>query len=134
MKSVKSTAFIGVLVLLATSIGAVIIQGKTNQEEKLKNYTYAKDVAPILNKYCLNCHGTDTENPSELFMDDFASLMKGGKHGETVVPGKPAVSNLYLKMLPEPPFGKQMPRGHRKITQEEIQIIKDWIEQGAKEK
>ena len=97
-------------------------------------YTYEKDVAPILKQYCLSCHGSDNMNPSDLYMDDFATLMKGGKHGVPIVPGQPGKSLLYLKLTPDPPFGKQMPRGHKKITPEAVQIIHDWIEQGAKEK
>jgi Planctomycete cytochrome C len=97
-------------------------------------YTYEKDVAPIIQKYCISCHGSDNMNPSDLYMDDFATLMKGGKHGVPVVLGNPEKSALYFKLLPDPPFGKQMPRGHKKITPEAVQIIHDWIQEGAKEK
>lgn len=105
-----------------------IMQGDT------LNYTYARDVAPIVKTYCLSCHESDNDNPSDLYMDDFASLMKGGKHGVPVVSGKPEESSMYFKLLPDPPFGKQMPRGHKKITPEAVKIIHDWIQQGGKEK
>jgi hypothetical protein len=67
-------------------------------------------------------------------MDDYATLMKGGKHGAPVVTGKPNESPLYFKLLPDPPFGKQMPRGRKKITPEAIKMIHDWIKEGAREK
>ena len=134
MKSATSIAFLGVFAFFVVSTGTLTTQQKSTQGERPKAYTYVKDIAPIVSKYCLNCHGTDTENPSELFMDDFESLMKGGKHGVAIVPGKPTESILYVKMMPDPPFGKQMPRGRKKISPEEVQMIYDWIEQGAKEK
>ncbi len=100
--------------------------------DTLKTYSYERDVAPIVKTYCFSCHSADDENPSELYMDSYESLVKGGKHGKPFVSGNPDSSVLFLKLLPEPPFGKQMPRGHKKITAEAIQIIHDWIQQGAR--
>ncbi len=110
-----------------------IAQEKSSNDNH-KSYTYEKDIAPIVKTYCLSCHGSDNENPSELYMDDYATLMKGGKHGIPVVSGKPEESSLYFKLRPDPSFGRQMPRGRKKITPESAQLIHDWIEQGAKEK
>ncbi len=97
-------------------------------------YTYTKDIAPIIDTYCISCHGSDNMSPSELYMDDFPTMMKGGKHGIPVIPGQPDKSSLYFKLLPDPPFGKQMPRGHKRITPEDVKIIHDWIQEGANEK
>jgi uncharacterized membrane protein len=134
MKLVNSIAAASAVILFVALPGPRAVQEQEKSAEKPKAYTYVKDVAPIVKTYCLNCHGTDSENPSELSMDDFGSLMKGGKHGVSLVPGKPNESNLYLKLLQDPPFGKQMPRGRKKMTPEAFQVIHDWIEQGAKEK
>lgn len=97
-----------------------------------KKLTYVKDVAPLIKSYCLPCHLAENENPSGLALDNYETLMTGGNHGNTVVAGKPKESNFYLKLLPSPPFGKQMARNKRKLTEEEVQIIFDWIQQAAK--
>jgi hypothetical protein len=97
-----------------------------------KELTYTKDVAPLIKANCLPCHLEENENPSGLSLDDYEKLMKGGNHGNTVVPGKPKESYLYLKILPNPPFGKQMARNKKKLTEEEMKLIHDWIAQGAK--
>ncbi len=97
-----------------------------------KKMTYVKDVAPIIKKYCLPCHLAENENPSGLALDTYETLIEGGNHGNTVVAGKPKESNLYLKLLPNPPFGKQMARNKRKLTEEEVQTIYEWIQGGAK--
>ena len=97
-----------------------------------KGPTYTKDVAPLIKKYCLPCHLEENENPSQLSMDNYELLMNGGEHGNTVLPGKPKESNLYLKLLPDPPFGKQMARNRKRLTKEELGVIFAWIEQGAK--
>jgi len=95
--------------------------------------TYSNDVAPVIKKYCLPCHSADNDNSSELIMDSFETMKEGGKHGDPFVAGKPKESNMYLKLSADPPFGRKMPRGRGpKPTDEEIKLIYDWIEQGAK--
>ena len=120
--------------VLSFSVGPISAQEQSAPADTMKIYTFEKDIAPIVGKYCMSCHGSDTMNKSDLYMDDYQTLMKGGKHGVPVVPGKPDKSLMYRKLLPDPPFGKQMPRGHKKITPEAVQIIHDWIAEGAKEK
>lgn len=110
--------------LLLTAASSVLAQDK--------GLTYTKDIAPLIKKYCLPCHLAENENPSQLSMDNYELLMKGGEHGKTVVPGKPGESNLYLKLLPNPPFGKQMARNRKRLTEDELKIVVAWIEQGAK--
>lgn len=111
--------------LLAVALSS---PGTYSQDKKL---TYVTNVAPVIKKYCLPCHLEENENPSGLAMDNYELLMKGGNEGSTLIPGKPKSSNLYLKLLADPPFGRQMPRNRRKMTEDEIQLIYDWIEQGA---
>lgn len=117
------------IILVLLFAAALVSQEMYSQN---KDLTYDKNVAPIIKKYCLPCHLEENENPSGLAMDTYELLMKGGNEGSTLIPEKPKSSNLYLKLLANPPFGKQMPRNRRKLTEEEIQIIYDWIEQGAK--
>lgn len=117
-------------ILCLVAFAGVIVAPEARSQKK--DLTFVKDVAPVIKKYCLPCHLEENENPSGLSMDNFELLMKGGNHGNTVIPGKPKSSNLYLKLLPDPPFGKQMARNRRKLLEEEVKLIYDWIEQGAK--
>lgn len=110
----------------------MLLFGAGAQEKSKAKLTYAKDVGPMIKKYCLPCHLAENENPSGLALDNYETLAKGGNHGKTVVAGKPDESNLYLKLLPNPPFGKQMARNRQKLTEEEVKIVYDWIAQGAK--
>jgi hypothetical protein len=117
-----------VLLLFAGSTG---IFGQEKDGEEL---TYVQHVGPIIQKYCLPCHAAENENPSGLALDNFEYVIKGGNHGDAVIPGKPDKSYLYLKLLPDPPFGKQMARNKKRLTEEELKTIYDWIAQGAKKK
>lgn len=98
-----------------------------------KDISYSKSVAPILDKFCATCHNADEDHPSQLFMDSYESLMKGGKHGAAVKPGNSKESLLLQKMASEPPFGKMMPPRRKPIpTPEQVEILRQWIDQGAK--
>ncbi len=132
MKHMNTVSAISILILAVVAFGRSLSQEKAKTQDTVRTYTYIKDVAPIIKTYCLTCHGSDNENPSEYYMDDYESIMKGGRHGVTIVTGKPDSSMFYYKLLPDPPFGKQMPRGHKKISPQAIHVIHDWIEQGAK--
>lgn len=103
--------------------------------------SFQTDVFPLIKKNCLPCHAEDNYNPSELSLDSHALLMDGGKHGTAVVPGKVEESLLMQKLGAKPPFGDRMPldpkkkRGEtstKKLSDEEIQLISDWIAQGAR--
>lgn len=104
--------------------------------------SYKEHVTPILQKYCLPCHAEESYNPSELSLDSYALLSKGGKHGALIVAGKPEESLLIQKLADAPPFGDRMPPQSRrrkaetpprKLTEEEVKVLAGWIAQGGKD-
>ena len=57
--------------------------------------SYVKDVRPLLNKYCVDCHKTGMKKGGAN-LESYESIMKGGKNGAVVVilgktPAKPGV-------------------------------------------
>jgi hypothetical protein len=103
--------------------------------------SFKRDIAPLIARQCLPCHAEEQFNPSELSLDTYDLLMTGGKHGTPVTPGKAAESILVRKLLPRPPFGDRMPLDPKKkkgeestkrLSEEEIRLISDWIDQGAR--
>lgn len=95
--------------------------------------SYGKDIVPILNRYCLPCHTEDDMNPSELYLDTYDGMMKGGRHGPNITPGKADSSNLIRKISFDPPFGKVMPlKRTTAFPQDTLMILKRWIDEGAK--
>lgn len=134
----------GVLVMtgaisLAVCMVAVSVQTQAARDTTL--VSFKSDVMPVIKKSCLPCHAEDNFNPSELSLDSYELLMEGGKHGTTVTPGRPAESLLIQKLGQNPPFGDRMPLDPKrkkgepssaKLSDEEIQLIDTWVEQGAK--
>jgi hypothetical protein len=103
--------------------------------------SFSKDIVPIISKNCMPCHAEEQFNPSELSLDSYDLLMKGGKHGDSVKPGKALESVFVQKLLENPPFGDRMPFDPRKkrkkepvkpLSDEDISIVTEWVNQGAK--
>ena len=61
-------------------------------------------------------------------MKSYAAIMAGSEHGAVVIPGDAANSHL-AQMVVE---GK-MPKRGPKLTPAQVQLIVDWINQGALE-
>lgn len=94
--------------------------------------TYDDDIRWALVRTCFECH-SGKEARGGLLLDSYDALVQGGENGPAVVPGSPTKSILYQKLLPDPPFGKMMPRKKDlKLSQFEIEMIRTWIETGAK--
>ncbi|MEX2300145.1 MAG: DUF1553 domain-containing protein [Bryobacterales bacterium] len=96
----------------------------SQSSEKL---SFSKDVLPILEQRCLVCHG-ELQRQSELDLRTRQAMLKGGANGTSLVPGDAVESRLYRRIsgleAPVMPMGAEMP-------QEEILIVRDWINQGA---
>jgi hypothetical protein len=114
-----------------------------SDEDAKHEVSFKNEIMPIVKRACLPCHAEDSFNPSELSLDSRDLLMNGGKHGSPVVPGNPEKSILYQKISPNPMFGDRMPLDPKKkrgtpsmksLSEDEIKVIRAWIEQGAKDK
>lgn len=93
-----------------------------------KAVSFEKDVAPIFKASCVSCHKPDKKK-GKLDMSTYADLRKGGKQGDPIKPGDPAKS-LIVEMI----SGKdpEMPEKGDKLTDAQVKVITDWIQQGAK--
>jgi cytochrome c553 len=92
--------------------------------------TFTTEVAPILKRRCVACHGAAMQT-NGLRVDDGAALIGGGYSGPAVVPGKPAESTLLARLRSDVK-GQMMPPGGARLSGDEIATITKWIEGGAK--
>src|ERR1044071_7364100 len=89
--------------------------------------TFESKVRPILVKNCYACH-TDS-NLGGLRLDSRAALLKGGKRGPAIEPGKPD-SSLLIKAVTHASPDLKMPMGSR-LPDSDIRELKQWIADGA---
>jgi formylglycine-generating enzyme required for sulfatase activity len=91
---------------------------------------FVKDVKPILENYCLRCHG-DEKPKGGLVLKTKADAVRGGENGTALTPGNPAKSPLYtLTILPADDDNVMPPKGE-KLKKDQTDTLKKWIEEGA---
>ncbi len=89
--------------------------------------SFSRDIAPILNQKCLQCHGSALQMGA-LDLSTREKALKGGQAGPALTPGNAAGSLMYRRVTgedrPQMPFGGELSEG-------EIANLKRWIESGA---
>ena len=90
--------------------------------------SYARDVVPFLEEHCIACHDDGFET-SELALHSLQAMLKGGRKGPAIIPGKGSESSIVQFMT-----GKKQPQMPPKtsLPLDQIDIIKRWIDEGAK--
>ncbi len=90
---------------------------------------YLKEVDPILVKKCAFCHSGNVKE-AKFDISSYETLMKGGKHGKVIVPGKSAES-VIIKMASRADKPYMPPKTEDPLSPAEFALIKLWIDQGA---
>lgn len=119
-----------VLPIVAVSLLAAAGCARTPPEA-----SYKADVQPILEKHCKACHtpGQSGYVVSGFDLENYDSLMKGTTYGPVVLPGDPLTSALVMLIEGRADPSLKMPHGDAApLTPDEIQTIRRWVEQGAK--
>ena len=102
--------------------------------------SYNEDLVPILaNRGCLSsaCHGGSFLQ-SDYDLRTYEGIFGPGDQAVAfdlcnVVPGDPDASYLIEKLSPNPRFGSRMPENRTALTDDEIEMIRTWIAEGAQD-
>src|SRR3989442_2577709 len=111
------------LVMLSSAFGETKLPPSTNRK-----IDFEKDIQPVLSQKCYSCHGEDAQQ-SGLRLDRRQNALRGGDYGPVIIPGKSAESKL-IRRLVNSDGGLQMPPTGP-LSDEEIGILRAWIDQGA---
>lgn len=114
---------------LLTFASCVFSTGLLHAEDPI---SFQKDIFPIFEKKCAGCHFPTSELKGGLDLSTAELALKGGKNGEVITPGKAddsvLVQMIEYKLEPSMPPPKQF----KQLKREEIDVIKRWIDAGAK--
>jgi WD40 repeat protein len=98
--------------------------------ERTDAVLYEKEIHPIFKNKCFACHsGSMPEGRFDL--SSYDSLIKGGKRGSPIVPGKSGDS-LLVKLCSRTLKPFMPPKGEPAMTPVEFATVKLWIDQGAR--
>jgi hypothetical protein len=87
--------------------------------------SFSGEVLPLLEKHCWECH---SEQSSELGLklDTYEGVMAGSDYGTVIEPGDPDGS-LLIDMIQS----GDMPEDGDPVPADEIEVIRNWIAEGA---
>lgn len=90
-----------------------------------KPLDFAHQIAPILKRHCVECHGGENAkggfslNTRELFLED-----------EMAVPGQPAESHFLELISSDDPDAQMPPKGKLRVSAEQVALLTKWVKAG----
>ncbi len=85
---------------------------------------YNSQIQPIFDDRCVSCHGS----MGGLNLTSYDNLMDGGLSGDEVIPYDHTSSELWIRVN-----SGQMPPGNNDLTNVQVDLIAQWIDEGALE-
>jgi len=98
--------------------------------------SYKETIVPLLTEHCGRCHEADGPGTqkSGLAMDSYEQLLKGTHIGPVIKPGDATGSTLMSLIEGRADPAIRMPLdGHNPVSPKEIKILRQWIDEGAKD-
>jgi hypothetical protein len=119
--------------LIRGSLGLLLLAACA-KEEPVKPVSFNTDVKPILDKKCAACHmpGGDGFEKTGLRLDGYGHLHTGTKLGPVIQAGSSVSSTLYLTVAGKTHRTIHMPKQGEPLSEREIELVKRWIDEGAK--
>jgi hypothetical protein len=105
-------------------------------EQQEKEVSFQNEVLPILQASCVECHseGGEGREKSGLLLDSYENVMKdkATQYGPVVEPGNSLNSVLIQVVEGRVDPSIAMPHGGTELSQTSIDVLKTWVDQGAK--
>ena len=94
---------------------------------------FNRDIRPILSDKCFACHGPDeAQRQAGLRLDSKEGAFADRGGYQVIIPGDSDASRLYQRISHQQEVARMPPpNAERKLTRDEIDLIRSWIEQGA---
>jgi hypothetical protein len=92
---------------------------------------FKKDIQPILEKHCYECHSEKTgKKKAGYVFDDLETLKLDISPKGAIVPGSPAESHMFVVVADPDHEAHMPPKGN--LSDREIEKLREWITEGAK--
>ncbi len=117
------------LTTLAAGGMQIVAHAQDTGENAPAKITFARDIAPIFQKQCISCHGSEKPQGG-LRLDSEAAALKGGDSGKAIIPGDSEKSPLVMRLLGVGEDAR-MPMGASPLPADQIKLIRAWIDQNS---
>jgi integrase len=125
MVALAAVALIGGVLAALGGEGLLRYRGRGDE------VSFSRDIRPILNQSCVQCHGgvRQKNGVSFIFREEALGIGKSGRR--TIVPGKPDASELIARITSRDP-DTRMPYHGPPLPPQQIALLRRWIKEGAK--
>ncbi len=109
-------------------LGIVLLLTGTNLVQSADTVSFKRDIRPLLSDNCFACHGPDANHRQ-------ADLRLDTREGAALAikPNHPDQSPLYERLISkDDELRMPPPKSHKSLTDAQIELLRKWIEQGAK--
>ncbi len=117
--------------LKTTRILQALVVGMLVPAANSRAVDFGREVEPILAEHCLDCHGPDQQK-GEFRVDRRSKLLAGGDSGEPAIQPRKAEDSYLIKLVSGREADLVMPPKGDRLSKNQIKILKDWINEGAK--
>lgn len=109
-------------------VSSLVLFGSSCQDEQ--RVDFSTQIKPILNKNCITCHGGVKKNGgfSLLFEEEAFADTESGQ--PAIIRGD-AANSEFIRRLNEDDLELRMPYEKPKLSNEEIDLLTRWVDQGA---
>ncbi|MEN3339721.1 MAG: hypothetical protein V7647_3397 [Acidobacteriota bacterium] len=124
--------------LAAGAVGAAVLTASTQsarpalrpRPDAFPLVDFQVQIQPLLKEHCLECHSQD-KRKGGLSLATYADALEGGRNGAVIRPGHSARSLIIDRVtgIVEP----QMPKDEDPLSATELALLRQWIDQGARE-
>ncbi|MCA9237994.1 MAG: hypothetical protein KDA44_21120 [Planctomycetales bacterium] len=90
---------------------------------------FAAQIQPLFVQHCAKCHGQE-KGLGKLRLHT-AEAIQASPHDDLAIAGKPEESEIYKRLVLPADDKKRMPKGADPLSAEEIELVKQWIAEGA---
>jgi mono/diheme cytochrome c family protein len=91
--------------------------------------SFGRDIRPILEASCIHCHGRGRAKGA-FRLDDRSTMLQGGDSGPAVIAGR-SQESLLIELVAGVDPDNVMPLKGKRLTPEEVGLLRAWIDQGA---
>lgn len=128
------------VMVLLLSVPLVIVSCKNDTLNEVagpvEDVSFMADIQPIFNGSCsgAGCHIESSQSGVNLSTYEQIMNSSGQQYGREIVQaGEPDESPLVDKIEPNPQHGQRMPFSRNPLNDRQIQEIRIWIEEGARD-
>ena len=127
----KPLTFTAIVLAAGLWLAAVLsaTQAAPARQSQAARVDYQRQVQPILEKHCLECHSQD-KRKGGLSLATYADALDGGRNGPAIRPGNSAGSLIVHRVTGR--VEPQMPKDEDPLSDAEQASIRLWIDQGAR--